>query len=45
MMKDTLIFGMIVLLALAVLLAACEKGQRRVDFWEQRTGRIGQGLR
>ena len=44
-MKDTLIFGIIVLLALAVLLAACEIGQQRVDLWEAQTGRYGQGLR
>ncbi len=44
-MKDTLIFIVIVLLAIAVLLAACEKGQQRVDNWERETGKYGQGLR
>ena len=44
-MKDTLIFIVIVLLAIVVLLASCEKGQQRVDNWERETGKYGQGLR
>ena len=45
MMKDTLIFALVIVIALLLALSACEIGQKRVDAWEARTGRYGQGLR
>ena len=45
MIKDTAIYIFIILASVMLLLVACEKGQSRVDAWEQRTGRYGEGLR
>ncbi len=45
MIKDTAIYIFIVLLSVMLLLVACEKGQSRVDAWEYKTGRYGEGLR
>lgn len=45
MIKDTVIYIFIILASVMLLLVACEKGQHRVDLWEYKTGRYGEGLR